>query len=268
METRRLAAASGASGSSGSRSARPATLRRRFSPTPFSTSRRRVALARSADRSQLLRASVRKGVASVWPVMDTALGTRRITEATLATRARERSFSVLPPEVNIGLPSESKSWIRNPSGTCSTRNCCASSARTGSPATAARSWPASCSSASRSRFSSSRRSAVSDAAARSASRRAAPFPPSPGAETATAACPGFASGASSGPGGASRVATGWAGVSVSSSTSMSCSTGRGPVSIRGLLVSVESWPGECGVLPPKGWPLPEVDWDIRLLGAK
>ncbi|USQ73684.1 hypothetical protein NF552_09410 [Roseomonas mucosa] len=55
---------------------------------------------------------------------------------------------------------------------------------------------------------------------------------------------------------------------VSSSTSMSCSTGRGPVSIRGLLVSVESWPGECGVLPPKGWPLPEVDWDIRLLGAK
>ena len=116
-------------------------------------------LARSAERSQLERAPGRKGVASVWPVMETALGTRLITAATFASSARASSAGTLPPRANIGWRSASRIWMRRPSGVCSTCICCARSASAGSSRTAARTCSASRSSTSRSRFSCSSRSA-------------------------------------------------------------------------------------------------------------
>src|SRR3984885_5582613 len=99
---RRFAAAIGSAGSNGSRSASPITDLIRVSGKPPSVSNRRVALARSADSSQLVRSGPGYGWASVCPAIEIGCVRRCSTGTIFCISSRTRSLGVAEPDGNMG----------------------------------------------------------------------------------------------------------------------------------------------------------------------
>ncbi len=172
----------------------------RVSGSPSSTSSRRVALARSADNSQLVRSGPGNGAASVWPAIEIGWLSFISTGTIFCISSLTRSFGVAEPEGNIGSLTSSMIWMRRPSGVMSIANCLARSASAGSLPTASLICCAACSNAAFCCF--SRCAAISASVGTrlpcvAPSRCTAAAPPGPGAGRVAAWPSGLSSSSSS-----------------------------------------------------------------------